>query len=100
MGWDPLTVAWRQLLCGRHLSCPFRWQVAWMLGGPLHTLHAAYALRTRCFMTLLQTKLAKKAKQNRPIPPWIRFRTNNKIRCAALSGQCAAACQADCCLEA
>lgn len=24
--------------------------------------------------------LAKKAKQNRPIPHWIRFRTNNKIR--------------------
>ena len=24
--------------------------------------------------------LAKKAKQNRPIPQWIRFRTNNKIR--------------------
>ena len=27
-----------------------------------------------------KTKLAKKAKQNRPIPPWIRFRTNNTIR--------------------
>jgi len=26
--------------------------------------------------------LAKKAKQNRPIPQWIRFRTNNKIRSA------------------
>jgi len=24
--------------------------------------------------------LAKKAKQNRPIPQWIRFRTGNKIR--------------------
>lgn len=24
--------------------------------------------------------LAKKAKQNRPIPHWIRFRTDNKIR--------------------
>ena len=30
-----------------------------------------------------KTKLAKKAKQNRPIPPWIRFRTNNTIRCVA-----------------
>lgn len=28
-------------------------------------------------------KLAKKAKQNRPIPQWIRFRTDNTIRCAA-----------------
>ncbi|KDD71501.1 hypothetical protein H632_c4909p0, partial [Helicosporidium sp. ATCC 50920] len=25
-------------------------------------------------------KLAKKARQNRPIPPWIRFRTDNTIR--------------------
>ena len=31
----------------------------------------------------IKVKLAKKAKQNRPIPPWIRFRTNNTIRCAA-----------------
>lgn len=28
----------------------------------------------------IKTKLAKKAKQNRPIPYWIRFRTDNKIR--------------------
>ena len=28
----------------------------------------------------IKAKLAKKAKQNRPIPPWIRFRTNNTIR--------------------
>ncbi len=28
--------------------------------------------------------LAKKAKQNRPIPQWIRFRTNNKIRCGSV----------------
>ena len=33
---------------------------------------------------LIKRKLAKKAKQNRPIPQWIRFRTDNKIRCAAL----------------
>jgi len=32
---------------------------------------------------LIKRKLAKKAKQNRPIPQWIRFRTDNKIRCAA-----------------
>ena len=30
----------------------------------------------------IKQKLAKKAKQNRPIPQWIRFRTDNKIRCA------------------
>lgn len=29
----------------------------------------------------IKKKLAKKARQNRPIPPWIRFRTNNTIRC-------------------
>ena len=29
---------------------------------------------------LIKRKLAKKAKQNRPIPQWIRFRTDNKIR--------------------
>ena len=28
----------------------------------------------------IKLKLAKKAKQNRPIPPWIRFRTGNTIR--------------------
>ncbi|KAK9863048.1 hypothetical protein WJX84_006593 [Apatococcus fuscideae] len=28
----------------------------------------------------IKTVLAKKAKQNRPIPQWIRFRTGNKIR--------------------
>lgn len=28
----------------------------------------------------LKKKLAKKAKQNRPVAPWIRFRTNNAIR--------------------
>ena len=28
----------------------------------------------------IKKKLAKKAKQNRPIPPWIRFRTNNTLR--------------------
>ena len=33
---------------------------------------------------LIKRKLAKKAKQNRPIPQWIRFRTDNKIRCAGL----------------
>ena len=33
---------------------------------------------------LIKRKLAKKAKQNRPIPQWIRFRTDNKIRCAEL----------------
>ena len=27
--------------------------------------------------------LAKKAKQNRPIPQWIRLRTDNTIRCAS-----------------
>lgn len=32
---------------------------------------------------LIKRKLAKKAKQNRPIPQWIRFRTDNKIRWAA-----------------
>ncbi len=31
--------------------------------------------------------LAKKAKQNRPIPQWIRFRTNNKIRRAAAQAE-------------
>ncbi len=34
---------------------------------------------------LIKRKLAKKAKQNRPIPQWIRFRTDNKIRWAAYS---------------
>ena len=33
---------------------------------------------------LIKRKLAKKAKQNRPIPQWIRFRTDNKIRCGSL----------------
>lgn len=28
----------------------------------------------------IKQKLAKKQKQNRPIPQWIRFRTGNKIR--------------------
>ena len=28
----------------------------------------------------IKKHLAKKAKQNRPIPQWIRFRTGNKIR--------------------
>eukprot|EP00695_Tsukubamonas_globosa_P003172 TRINITY_DN4_c0_g1_i4.p3 TRINITY_DN4_c0_g1~~TRINITY_DN4_c0_g1_i4.p3 ORF type:complete len:52 (+),score=25.32 TRINITY_DN4_c0_g1_i4:77-232(+) len=28
----------------------------------------------------LKRKLAKKAKQNRPVPYWIRFRTDNTIR--------------------
>ena len=28
----------------------------------------------------IKKHLAKKAKQNRPIPHWIRFRTNNTIR--------------------
>ncbi|KAL7638132.1 UNVERIFIED_CONTAM: hypothetical protein RMT77_011757 [Armadillidium vulgare] len=28
----------------------------------------------------IKMKLAKKMKQNRPIPPWIRNRTGNKIR--------------------
>lgn len=42
---------------------------------------------------LIKRKLAKKAKQNRPIPQWIRFRTDNKIRCGsvrcrALIGPC------------
>ncbi len=31
----------------------------------------------------IKQKLAKKAKQNRPIPQWIRFRTDNKIRCGS-----------------
>jgi len=30
----------------------------------------------------IKQKLAKKAKQNRPIPQWIRFRTDNTIRYA------------------
>eukprot|EP00567_Pseudictyota_dubia_P006021 CAMPEP_0197453592 /NCGR_PEP_ID=MMETSP1175-20131217/35362_1 /TAXON_ID=1003142 /ORGANISM="Triceratium dubium, Strain CCMP147" /LENGTH=51 /DNA_ID=CAMNT_0042986931 /DNA_START=34 /DNA_END=189 /DNA_ORIENTATION=+ len=30
--------------------------------------------------TRTKTTLAKKAKQNRPIPPWIRMRTDNTIR--------------------
>ncbi|KAB7494890.1 60S ribosomal protein L39 [Armadillidium nasatum] len=29
----------------------------------------------------IKMKLAKKMKQNRPIPPWIRNRTGNKISC-------------------
>ena len=33
----------------------------------------------------IKNKLAKKAKQNRPIPQWIRFRTDNTIRCAGPS---------------
>ena len=33
----------------------------------------------------IKMKLAKKAKQNRPIPQWIRFRTDNTIRCAKLA---------------
>jgi large subunit ribosomal protein L39e len=33
---------------------------------------------------LIKRKLAKKAKQNRPIPQWIRFRTDNKIRCGSV----------------
>ena len=28
----------------------------------------------------IKKKLSKKANQNRPIPYWIRFRTDNKIR--------------------
>ncbi|UYV62384.1 RPL39 [Cordylochernes scorpioides] len=28
----------------------------------------------------IKMKLAKKARQNRPIPQWIRMRTDNKIR--------------------
>ena len=28
----------------------------------------------------IKTKLAKKAKQNRPIPYWVRFRTDNKVK--------------------
>eukprot|EP01115_Flamella_aegyptia_P002273 TRINITY_DN136292_c0_g1_i1.p2 TRINITY_DN136292_c0_g1~~TRINITY_DN136292_c0_g1_i1.p2 ORF type:complete len:52 (+),score=8.13 TRINITY_DN136292_c0_g1_i1:52-207(+) len=28
----------------------------------------------------IKKKLAKKARQNRPIPQWIRFRTGNRIR--------------------
>ena len=28
----------------------------------------------------IKTKLAKKARQNRPIPYWFRFKTNNTIR--------------------
>lgn len=31
----------------------------------------------------IKKHLAKKAKQNRPIPHWIRFRTDNKIRCVS-----------------
>lgn len=40
----------------------------------------------------LKTKitLAKKMKQNRPIPQWIRLRTDNKIRCAAARSRAAA----------
>jgi len=30
--------------------------------------------------TIIKKKLAHVAKQNRPIPQWIRFRTGNKIR--------------------
>ena len=30
---------------------------------------------------IIKKKLARKARQNRPIPPWIRFRTGNTIRC-------------------
>jgi large subunit ribosomal protein L39e len=33
----------------------------------------------------IKQKLAKKAKQNRPIPQWIRFRTDNTIRYAYFS---------------
>ncbi|EFN57350.1 hypothetical protein CHLNCDRAFT_21256 [Chlorella variabilis] len=29
---------------------------------------------------IIKKKLARKARQNRPIPPWIRFRTGNTIR--------------------
>ncbi|EDV23860.1 expressed hypothetical protein, partial [Trichoplax adhaerens] len=29
---------------------------------------------------IIKRKLAKKMKQNRPVPQWIRLRTNNKIR--------------------
>lgn len=36
----------------------------------------------------IKMKLAKKAKQNRPIPQWIRFRTDNTIRCAAATAAC------------
>ena len=34
--------------------------------------------------------LAKKLKQNRPIPQWIRMRTGNKIRCASRAVCCCA----------
>jgi hypothetical protein len=33
-----------------------------------------------CFGPLLQKKLAKKARQNRPVPAWTRFKTGNTIR--------------------
>ena len=36
--------------------------------------------------------LGKKQKQNRPIPQWIRLRTDNTIRCAAATGWLAGAC--------
>ncbi|UYV67189.1 hypothetical protein LAZ67_4004292 [Cordylochernes scorpioides] len=31
-------------------------------------------------LSRIKMKLAKKARQNRPIPQWIRMRTDNKIR--------------------
>ena len=36
--------------------------------------------------------LGKKQKQNRPIPQWIRMKTDNTIRCVASSGACACIC--------
>ncbi|KAG2492825.1 hypothetical protein HYH03_008981 [Edaphochlamys debaryana] len=40
--------------------------------------HAAKMPSNKSFK--IKQKLAKKAKQNRPIPHWIRFRTDNTIR--------------------
>ena len=61
-------------VCGvAHRSlCPPR--VPWCCGAvAVVTMPSHKSTRTK-------TKLAKKAKQNRPIPQWIRLRTGNTIR--------------------
>jgi len=48
---------------------------------PAHMHHVAVRSTMPCNKTFRVKKtLAKKLKQNRPIPQWIRMRTDNKIR--------------------
>ncbi|KAG6159984.1 hypothetical protein E4U37_001802 [Claviceps purpurea] len=51
-------------------------------GTPPRPRNAAYAMRTLTSHKSFRTKqkMAKAGKQNRPVPGWIRLRTNNPIR--------------------